>query len=65
MEMEVEIGGRPESLYERDRSALGFVNTVVPSHAAVQAEDSSDEDFQYGSHHFRVVGQTIAQGERQ
>ena len=60
MEMEVEIGGRPISLHERDGAALGLVDAVIPSPAAVQAEESSDEDPQYRSHHLRVVGQTVA-----
>src|SRR5438093_8026037 len=63
MEMEVEIGGRPKSLRERDGAALGLVDAVIPSHAAVQTEESPDEDAQYRGHHVRVIGQTVAQGE--
>src|SRR5436309_10320605 len=65
MEMEVEIGGRPKSLHERDGAALGLVDAVIPSHAAVQTEESPDEDAQYRGHHLRVIGQTVAQGEGQ
>ena len=53
----------PKSLRERDGAALGLVDAVIPSHAAVQAEESPDEDAQYRGHHLRVIGQTVAQGE--
>ncbi len=63
MEMEVHIGRRPKSLHERDGAALALVDAVIPSHAAVQAEESPDKDAQYRGHHLRVIGQTVAQGE--
>ena len=44
LKMQVEIGGRSKSLHERDSAALGLVDAVIPSHAAVPAEDSPDED---------------------
>src|SRR2546425_1402614 len=47
MEMEVQIGRRPKSLHERDGAALALVDAVIPSHAAVQAEESPDKDAQY------------------
>lgn len=44
MKMDVEIGGRSKSLHERDGAALGLVDAVIPSHVAIQAEESPDED---------------------
>src|SRR5881296_29928 len=59
------LAADPKSLHERDGAALGLVDAVIPSHAAVQTEESPDEDTQYRGHHLRVIGQTVAQGEGQ
>ena len=60
----MKICGRPKSLHERDGAALGLVDAVVARPPAVKAEQGPDEDLQDGGHHFRVISQTIAQGER-
>src|SRR5437773_4588131 len=61
----MKIRGRPKPLHERDSAALALVDTVVARQPAVKAKYRPDEDLQDGGHHFRIVSQTIAQGERQ
>ena len=63
--MKMKIRGRPKPLHERDGAALGLINAVVARQPAVKAKQGSDEDLQDGGRHFRVVSQTITQGERQ
>jgi hypothetical protein len=63
--MNIEIGRGSESLDESDRSALGLVDAVVLCPPAIEPEKSADKNLQYGCHHFRIVGQLVAQSEGQ
>jgi hypothetical protein len=65
VEVDMKIGGRPKSLHKRNGATLSLVDAVILSHAAIQAEENSDENRQNRSDHFRVVGRTVAQGEGQ
>ena len=64
VEVDVQVEGIPETLHERDRSALSTRDApMFPRTAPERSEDRMHEDCEDGARELGVIGQAIAESE--